>query len=77
MEKTKAMCRGCHDDFYNRTQPDGCWSFDKATIVERIKVGVWEPPPYAKSRAAECLSCYHEEGSAMLKVDDCRVKAGV
>lgn len=73
MEKSKKMCRGCHDDFYNHNREGGCWCFENATIVERVQVGVWEPPPYKRDRAQECLSCFRPDGYAMLKTDDCRV----
>ena len=73
MEKNKQMCRGCHDDFYNHNREGGCWCFENATIVERIQVGVWEPPPYKRDRAQKVLSCYRPQGYAMLKTDDCRV----
>jgi hypothetical protein len=73
VSKNKSMCRGCRNDFYNHSQKDGCWCFNDATIVERIQVGTWEPPPYEKNRAQKVLSCYHPKGYAMLKTDDCRV----
>ena len=72
--KTKAMCVGCRNDFYNQTRPNGCWSFDSATIVPRIQVGTFENPPYKTNRVKPYLSCYHAEGCAMLKPDDCRVR---
>ena len=74
MKKTKQMCSGCHDDFYNHNRDEGCWSFKTARVVKRVQVGIWEPPPYAKSRAKQCLSCYSPDGYAMLKLDDCRVE---
>ena len=74
MTKSKAMCSGCRYDFYNRVRKGGCWCFDNATIVTRVRVGIWEAPPYHPDRAAECLSCFNPEGSAMLKTDDCRVR---
>ena len=77
MRKTRAMCRGCRDDFYNRTQPNGCWMFAAAAIVKRVRVGTWEPPPYAKDRAETCLSCFHADGYSMLPLTDSRVVADV
>ena len=73
VNKTKAMCRGCRDDYYNQNRQGGCWCFGDATIVERIQVGVWEPPPYKRDRARSVLSCFRPEGYAMLKTNDCRV----
>jgi hypothetical protein len=73
MPKTKSMCCGCRDNYYNLNR-GGCWSFANAKIVKRVRVGIWEPPPYSKDRAEKCLSCYRPEGYAMLEVTDCRVK---
>ena len=73
-EKTKNMCSGCRDDFYNHNRKDGCWCFASAEIVTRIRVGIWENPPYHPNRAADCLSCYRPVGAAMLKTDDSRVR---
>ena len=70
-KKTKAMCSGCRDDYYN--EREGCWSFKRAKVVKRIRVGTWEPPPYDKERAQACLSCFNPDGSSMLQLDDCRV----
>ena len=73
-EKTKKMCVGCHDDFYNHTQQHGCWSFGNATIVKRVRVGIREPPPYSPNREQDYLSCYHAQGYAMLPLTDVRVR---
>lgn len=73
MEKSKTMCRGCHNDIYN-ARPGGCWSFADAEVVERIQVGIWESPPYvAEGRVQEYLWCYYPEGGAMLHLEDGRV----
>jgi hypothetical protein len=72
MAKSKAMCSGCREDFYNHNQPDGCWCFAGAKIVTRMCVGTWQPPPYVW-RPEEVLSCFSPEGSSMIKRNDCRV----
>ena len=72
--KTKVMCSGCRNDFYNQCRECGCWNFDSAQLVQRIKVGTFEPPPYKTTRVGTYLSCYHASGYAMLKPDDCRVR---
>ena len=74
-EKTKAMCNGCREDYYNRNTPGGCWCFGTATIVERVRVGIWETPPYHPDRVNKCLSCFRPEGSAMLQLTDSRVRS--
>jgi len=74
MAKSKTMCLGCRDDYYNHSEKDGCWMFANAEIVTRVRVGTWEPPPYAKERAVKCLSCFTAQGYSFLPLDDCRVK---
>jgi len=74
MDKNKSMCRGCRDDFYNQTEDGGCWCFQNAAVVTRIRVGVWEDPPYHPDRAAEYLSCFRKQGSALLMTTDSRVR---
>lgn len=68
------MCSGCRDDYYNHAEKGGCWCYSSATVVKRVRVGIWENPPYSADRAEKCLSCFRPDGSAMLKLDDCRVK---
>ena len=71
-EKSKSMCDGCHDDFYNRSVSGGCWCFADAKIVVRMRVGVWQNPPY-EWNPQECLSCYNPDGSRMIEKNDPRV----
>ena len=71
--KDKSMCTGCHEDYYNHHQPDGCWHFVTAKVVERTKVGVWQEPPYTW-QPRETLSCHTPEGGVWIKEDDVRIK---
>lgn len=71
-EKSKAMCCGCSDDFYNHSESKGCWMFEDAKIVERIKVGVWQNPPYVWN-PQKCLSCFAPDGFRMIDKSDPRV----
>jgi len=71
MAKSKTMCSGCRDDYYNHSEKDGCWMFANAEIVTRVRVGTWEPPPYAK-RPKTCLSCYSPDGYALIEINDPR-----
>jgi len=61
--KSKLMCSGCHDDFYNCGGVTGmtnhCWSFDSAEVVKGIKIGTWQRPPYKKVPIIQKLSCFH------------------
>ena len=72
MAKNKSMCSGCYNDFYNHSQENGCWSFDKAKIVTKVKVGTWQPPLYVWS-PIKILSCFHQQGYSFLDKTDCRV----
>jgi hypothetical protein len=72
MTKNKSMCRGCHNDFYNHRAEGGCWNFDSATVVVRMRVGVWQTPPYHWT-PEECLSCYTPDGERMIGRSDSRV----
>ena len=74
MAKSKSMCTGCRDDYYNHNREGGCWSFASARVVERVQVGIWEPPPYSPDRKQECLSCFQPEGFVMLEPTDPRVR---
>lgn len=73
MPKSKTMCRGCRDDFYNRNREGGCWMYAKARIVERVPVGTWQPPPYERL-PVKVLSCFHCTGTHYLELTDCRIK---
>jgi hypothetical protein len=73
MTKTKELCRGCYDDYYNQNREEGCWSFKTAKVVKRVRVGIWQQPPYTW-RPETVLSCYRAQGCAMLPRDDCRVR---
>lgn len=70
--KTTRLCSGCRDDFYNGHNDLGCqqcWSFPSAVVEKRIKVGVWERPPYNAKRAAWTLSCHKPQGYVQVKPD--------
>lgn len=73
MSKSKSMCSGCYNDFYNQNCEGGCRNFGGAKVVKRVKVGTFEPPPYAKSRARDFLSCYTCIGYSFLSLSDNRV----
>ena len=73
MTKSKAMCAGCQNDYYNRTEKNGCWSFASATVVTRVLVGYWQNPPY-ELVPMETLSCHRPEGQVWIEVDDCRIR---
>jgi len=59
VELEKAMCQGCHDDFYNGRNPYGikeCWHFKDAKVVDAefyLSMGSVKPTLIKKT-----LSCY-------------------
>lgn len=59
--KTKSMCSGCEDDFYNyRALPaEGCWKYESAKVVSKQAIHVEERPPYSLNKLKPTLSCYH------------------
>ena len=73
MSKAKVLCQGCRNDFYNHNREGGCWSFEKAKVVQRTRVGYFQEPPYTWNPVTT-LSCYHEPGIALISKDDCRLK---
>ena len=76
-EEKQNLCKGCRDDFYNQTQPNGCWSLETAEPVERTAVGWWQNPPYTW-RPQTTLSCHHAPGqTAWIKRDDVRIRESV
>jgi hypothetical protein len=73
-EKLK-LCQGCRDDYYNRpgnSTRGECWCLSGAKPVERMRVGIWQNPPYRWSPETT-LSCHHPEGSVWIEKNDCRV----
>ncbi len=72
--KTKELCNGCYNDSYNFSQPNGCFSFKNAKVVKRMRVGVWQNPPY-HWQPQTCLTCFRPENGVMIDKDDCRVEA--
>lgn len=73
MSKTKTLCSGCYNDFYNHRGEDGCWMFAKAEVIQRTRVGTWQPPPY-QWNPKPCLTCYRQPGSSFIKEDDPRIE---
>lgn len=73
-KKSKSMCSGCRDDFYNcggaTGQTNHCWHYDNAEIVKGIFVGTWENPPYVNKPVVKKLSCYRKERGCFIKLPD-------
>lgn len=65
--KSKSMCGGCEDDFYN-TSNSSCWSFASATIKSRKVVHIDDVPPW-KHEPKMMLSCYHKKQHVIVDSD--------
>jgi len=60
-KKTKALCRGCRDDYYNN--PGECWSYKNAKVVQRWRIGWWTAPSRVDCfDKVTTLSCHAEPG---------------
>ena len=71
-DKAVALCCGCRDNFYNGNNPYGvqrCWSFESAKLVPRIRVGVWQRPPYDLEAWQWCMSCHKPDGAVQVNPD--------
>jgi len=58
--KTKDLCRGCRDDYYNAAQEGGCWCFAGAGVVEKCFVHLSMVPPWRVDPEAT-LSCHQRK----------------
>jgi hypothetical protein len=57
-EKSKELCSGCYDDFYN--QRGGCWSYDGAKVCLKKFVHIDQRPPW-KNAPEWTLSCHRRQ----------------
>jgi len=65
MNKSKTLCIGCNDDFYNGKNDLGieeCWCFEDAEIVEKRKVPITMRPPWDGLPLEPRLSCFRQKG---------------
>lgn len=70
-EKLK-HCIGCEQNFYNGNNSIGvlgCWSLESAKLVKRVRVGMWERPPYNPERTIEVFDCRQEKGNVLVKAE--------
>lgn len=66
--KSKQLCSGCEDNFYNGNNQYGikeCSHYESAEIVPCVIATTSEPPPF--SLTGECLNCYRKSGYAYIK----------
>jgi hypothetical protein len=65
-EKSKAMCEGCRDDYYNGKNERGikeCWMYAGAKVVRRFKIGWWTQPSSRDAfEEVTTLGCHNAAG---------------
>ena len=69
-EKLK-LCVGCEQDFYNDKNPMGvkrCWHLATAKLVRRVRVGLWQRPPW-NQEPVRVFHCRHERGNVLMSVE--------
>jgi len=67
MIKTKELCSGCRDDYYNhgsKSTTGECWMFEKAKVKKRYVIG-WRISQDKKENFSKVvtLNCHSEPGS--------------
>lgn len=62
-DKSKALCKGCREDYYNGTGAEECWLYKDAEVVTRFRIAWWTAPtvPGAFTRVWT-LPCYNAPG---------------
>ena len=65
-EKSKKLCEGCDDNYYNHNREEGCWCYDTAKVVKRKMVSVDDIPPW-DHEPIEVLSCFNVKRYVMIK----------
>ena len=73
-DKTKEMCFGCRDNWYNKIDGRGCWHYADAKVVSRLMIHRDQPPPYLNEKPKDVLHCWRGE-TGMRAVDPNRVDA--
>ena len=67
-DKSKALCSGCYDDFYNQARVDGCWSYEGATVCQKKFVHVDQRPPWT-NYPEWTLSCHTKQRFVSVGLD--------
>lgn len=67
--KKPTGCLGCEDEPYwhGLGGQNECWSGKSSKEVERLEIGVDQPPPYDKTQLKTVLSCYRRKRICYVK----------
>lgn len=73
----KENCKGCYYNHYNAGKKE-CMHLKDAKIVKRIKIGIFEKPPFINKNLISIPECYRTEAKvSFMYVDiDLITKAG-
>lgn len=74
MKKSKQLCAGCRDNFYNSTHTSNtgeCWSYPSARIKKKKFVPLDMRPPW-DIPAETTLSCHRRKGYVAVGKDQVR-----
>jgi len=69
-KKSRRMCHGCNDDFYNGNNDYGikeCWSFESADVTMTRKIPIEMRPPWDSIPLVPRLSCFRKKGYVFFK----------
>jgi len=65
--KSKALCSGCTDDFYNGQGAAECWLYKDAKVVKRFRIGWWTMQDKAENfTPVYTFQCHHARGQYAL-----------
>lgn len=63
-QKSKSLCTGCRDDYYNGQGAEECWSYKTAEVCARWRLGWWVPPDTPRAfREVTTLRCHSSPGN--------------
>ena len=70
-KKSRELCSGCRDNFYNGNNDLGineCWCFEDSNVVKKKKVDINQRPPWDQG-AIWVLSCCRMKGYVFVGPD--------
>lgn len=56
-DEKRTRCTGCHNDFYNKQEPNGCWHLKGMYLTSRKAVHIDQVPPW-NQKAYPIPNCY-------------------
>lgn len=59
LKPEKTMCEGCRDNYYNQVEPNGCWFFKNAKVVDKVGYAHINVTGGPDTKMVKTLSCWH------------------